>query len=153
MPIKKYESRYHEEAILIHLANGKEMRIAFKGGSKYPRPHGGVFVTDNTEIQEAIERRKNFGTAIRLVETNLTRAEQEKKNDAFLQKLAPKEAETPEKTLAPSSTTTVPGVTNALGAREYILKNFPGTVFKEVLSKTLILEFARKHQLVFPDWV
>ena len=48
MPIKKYESNYDEESLVLHI-DGKDTRIEFKGGGRYPFKHGGVYITENPE--------------------------------------------------------------------------------------------------------
>lgn len=156
MPIKKYESNYDEESLVLHI-DGKDTRIEFKGGGRYPFKHGGVYITENPKIQNALEARRDYGRRFRVVDSYMTRSEQEKQNREVLDdlaKLPTKKAEPQEpiRKIVESSIKTVDEVKNAIEARDYILKNFPGTVFKEVQSKTLILDFAKTHNVTFPNW-
>jgi|GEM_PF-3036220 hypothetical protein len=79
MPIKRYESKYEEEHVILTLASGKKINIAFKGGGQYPKPHGGNYITDNREIQDAIEARNDFNTKWKITLNSPTKQESEMK--------------------------------------------------------------------------
>jgi hypothetical protein len=67
MSIKKYESLFHEDYLQLTLASGRVIKVAFKGGGEYPKPHGGCFVTDDQNIQDALEARRDFNQKFKII--------------------------------------------------------------------------------------
>ncbi len=85
MPIKKYESLFHEDYLQVTLSSGIIVKVAFKGGGEYPKPHGGCYVTDDKVIQDALEARKDFNQKFKIILIVPTKSELADK----LQKITP----------------------------------------------------------------
>lgn len=145
MPIKKYESRFDEETIVLNLPE-KSIRIAFHGGGRYPKKHGGVYITDKPEIQKALESRNDFAKRWKILYSEATREELKKLEPINIDQIPLNE----EKKLVG---TTLTEYSTFQQVRNYLLKTYPMTTFSELRSKENTKKFAADHHLNFPNWI
>lgn len=66
----------------IMLGEKKSIRIAFDNGVRYPKKNNGTYITDNTEIQKAIEADASFNVEFKLIRSEGKAEEKEKEEDS-----------------------------------------------------------------------
>lgn len=157
MPTKKYESRYSEEGVILHLPT-EDKRIYFKGGGRYPKKRGGYFMTDDPIYQHALESRLDFKKRWKIIESYPTKDEL-LIEQAGMAKLEPKViSKIPEPVIEPklagevSEKRIIQDLLNFQQVRNWLLKNFPGTTFSDLRSKEATKKFAAEQNIVFPKW-
>lgn len=64
---KVYNSIGFLNATTQIMVNGKKMTIEFRGGARYPKVTFGQFVTDDKDVQKALEKDKQFNKLYKLV--------------------------------------------------------------------------------------
>jgi hypothetical protein len=112
--------------------SGKSIECPFVNGIRTPLPIGGRYGTRFIEIQECLEKSPDFGKKFKLISTE-----------------EPKKEETEETKI---QITPIGGITNGQQAKEYIIRNYPGTTFRVLANKQMILQFAKEHNIEFTDW-
>jgi len=113
----------------IVLGEKKTIRIAFDNGVRYPKKNNGTYITENPEIQKAIESDASFN-----VEFKLLRAEGKEE---------PKE----EESKGDSDVKDYPEVTT-VGIARKILKNVFG---KDAKNRIEVLEISEEIGVTFPN--
>lgn len=129
--LKVYQSTVSKRAQTYVILNGKPVMIEFVGGTTVPIKSNGKFVTSNTELQNAIEASPDFNSKFVLLATEETEQKKEVVESTLFQAL---------------------GIHNGQQAKEYLMKKFPGTTFRELTTKAMIISFAKSKNIEFPEW-
>lgn len=143
------------------------VKIPFTGGRRAPNYLPGMFTTDDKDIQNALEKNKDYNKLYKLVEVDgkvlskgapsytlderLVKLENE--NKEWQKKYSELEAEyraLKEDKISEGETKEVPDIVNAQQAKEYLIKN--GVDGEKLKNKMLILNSAKKLNITFPDW-
>lgn len=152
--------------------NGRSRVITFDGGSRATKTNG-FFVTDDKEVQQALEALTQFNVDFYLEETFLYEKAGKPEVPPTREVVVPAEAEhtpepepmnnpTEEPTTEPEAeqpkdgeTHSVPGVTSAGAAKLQLIAMFPDDKSRlaELKKADEIRAFAREKGVVFPDWL
>lgn len=156
MPIKQYESkRFQQESVIVNV-NGESRRLIFVGGGFGKIKKFGQYTTDDSAVQQALERRSDFAQRFKIIWSQPTGQEEDNKvleDLEELKKISPKLPIEEEKKLSESTfDEELPLVTNAQKAKEYLLKHVPGTTYSKVQNKAMILAVAEANKISFPNW-
>lgn len=114
----------------IVLGEKKSIRIAFDNGVRYPKKNNGTYITDNAEIQKAIEADASFNIEFKLIRSE-GKAEEKTEED---QKYDPSVKDYPEVT--------------TVGAARKILKNVFG---KDTKNRVEVLAISEELGVTFPN--
>lgn len=117
----------------------------FEGGVTSPIWTGGIFVTDDLGVQQAIEKRTDFGDFIKLVYTS----EHDVTPLAVVNEII-EEAIKPE---TPVEKIVVPEVKNGSDAKAWLSKNIESVTYAMLPNKDAILKVAAEHNIDFPNWI
>lgn len=129
---KTYESINSINMIWEAKVNGKYIPIVFTGGTNSPKRENAKFTTDNESIQEALEKSPYFNREYKLINVE----------EVVVPVQIPEQIQIKQ----------IEGIFNGQQAKEYIIKNFPGTTFRVLQNKQMILQFAKEHHIEFTDW-
>lgn len=114
----------------IVLGEKKSIRIAFDNGVRYPKKNNGTYITDNVEIQKAIEADASFNVEFKLIRSE-GKAEEKTEED---QKVDPNVKDYPEVT--------------TVGAARKILKNVFG---KDTKNRIEVMAASDELGVTFPN--
>lgn len=140
MPRKIYEHRKLTYLSTNATVDGKKVNIVFEGGSKNnPQKVTAKLVTDNKEVQDDIENRKDFGREIFLIYEE--------------KPIEPIDPDKPKEIGIPEGFTEIKGITTGVEAKNYILEKFPEVKHAELKSIALIKEVATKNKIIFSELI
>lgn len=137
MATKHYEAPDTIISNISLIVGGRPARISFQPISTYEGSHtgkGSMFVTDNTELQEAIERSPLYGRRIFLFKT------EEAKPEVTLDENGDE--------LKPVKVIPVSEVSSFNDAREYLVANH-GYIKANLPNKKAIINAAKAHDVEF----
>lgn len=176
---KKYRSLRSFSYATNIIVREKNIVVTFDGGNRSTKTNG-FFVTDNEEIQKALEALPQYNKDFYLEETFKYRKvdkidvpptitteidvpvspqEQEQTTEDKDVPADSEEGETPESgEQTKEDTVSVPGVTNCQAAKLHLLGMFPNdeetkTKLAELKKADEVRQFAKEKGVVFPDWI
>lgn len=156
--IKTYQS-VNSLHYITNIAIGNTVGvIEFKGGATTPIQKNGIFRTDNTALQQAIEADINFNKEFKLISI----VEQECPNSVCKQENTAETSTTKsnstkddptnsDKTQQTEESIVVEGVTNKQKAIEWIRKNLNLIILPNTPAIN-ILAIAKERNIIFKDW-
>jgi len=166
---KTYQSIQYKELHLRINVNNRSHAIDFTGGTTYPKVINGTFQTNDTDIQNALERSPSFNKMYRLMlsegvsdtvpdssmpdlkRLEIENAELKATIEAMKQDAARDKAQqTTEEFKA--ETVKVSGVYNLQQARDYLVNNH-GYNKRSLINPATIKKRVEEHNIEFTDFV
>ena len=141
---------YIHNSIIVYI-DGNPQSITFEHGNVDPY-HGGKFGTTDPKIQEALEKRKDFGTKLIVIYQETTGDAKEDKEIIINRELAtPNEGNH----LTKEESANIQVVTDVTGfqqARAWLVKN-TNLKHSDLPNKAAVLEAMQTHEVQFPEWI
>ena len=122
--------------------NGRLTTIEFKGGTSSPIFYGGMFSTEDSDIQQALESHQDFNDLFVCTYSS----EVKKEPAAVLQQQI--EGSKPVET----EKIVVPGIKNSVDAKKYLNATL-GVPHSKMPNSKVVMDIAIENNIVFPDWV
>lgn len=150
--------------------NGEQQRIIFEGGNKFNGTINGYFLTDNKDVQDALESDNAYGSEWELdpscVESNEVEETVVPGTDPVATTVQSTETVVPP--VEPVTETVVPvteeakteepvknptdDITNYTEAKIYIHNLFPEVTRTEIISSEKLREYAKAKGITFANW-
>ena len=122
--------------------NGKIVTIEFKGGTTSPIYYGGMFSTEDTDIQQALESHQDYNDLFTCTYSSEVKKEPVVVLQEQIEQSKPVEAEK----------IVVPGVKNSIEAKKY-LNTTLGIPHSKMPNAKAVMDIAIENNIVFSDWI
>lgn len=126
---------------LYRMIKGQLHTIEFKGGTNSPIYYGGMYSTENIDIQNDLESLPEYNDLFHCIYSSETKQEPA----AVLQNIIE------EKTPPPPQQNVVTGVKNSVEAKKYLNESL-GVPHSQMPNVKAVLDIAIANNIIFPDW-
>lgn len=123
------------------VVNGKLHNVEFKGGTNSPIYQGGIFTTEDKELQQNLEEMAEYNELFTCIYSSETKQEPAA---VVQQKIEAEIPEVPE-------LISVPGITSGVAAKKYLNETL-SIPHSRMPNTKAVLDIAIENNIIFPDW-